>query len=99
MPATFSPAQPTTHSHLNHDDKYRRRRMAHDVGQPFRSWTIAELNRDSCSTVRVPFASPNHASIAKQVIEVDKELQPHAVKRVLQVEDDVLVACVHACSA
>ncbi|KAF7794799.1 hypothetical protein EIP86_005941 [Pleurotus ostreatoroseus] len=43
-------------------------------------------------TVRVPFASAKHASIAKQVIEVDKELQPQVVKRVLEVEDDVLVA-------
>ncbi|KZT29749.1 transcription factor Pcc1, partial [Neolentinus lepideus HHB14362 ss-1] len=43
-------------------------------------------------TVRVPFASARHATIAKQVIEVDRELQPHAVKRLLVVEDDVLVA-------
>ncbi|KAJ3518489.1 hypothetical protein NM688_g9433 [Phlebia brevispora] len=43
-------------------------------------------------TVRVPFASARHASIAKQVIEVDKELQPEVVKRVLEVEGDVLVA-------
>jgi EKC/KEOPS complex subunit PCC1/LAGE3 len=42
--------------------------------------------------VRVPFASPKHASIAKQVIEVDKELQPQAVKRTLDVEGDILVA-------
>ncbi|TFK49955.1 transcription factor Pcc1, partial [Heliocybe sulcata] len=42
--------------------------------------------------VRVPFASAKHAAIAKQVIEVDRELQPHAVKRSLTVEDDVLVA-------
>ncbi|PSR75603.1 hypothetical protein PHLCEN_2v9083 [Hermanssonia centrifuga] len=43
-------------------------------------------------TVRVPFTSAKHASIAKQAIEVDKELQPLVVKRVLEVENDVLVA-------
>lgn len=46
-------------------------------------------------TVRIPFASAKHATIAKQAIEVDAELQPHAVERTLIVEDDVLVACVH----
>ncbi|KAI0342776.1 transcription factor Pcc1 [Trametopsis cervina] len=43
-------------------------------------------------TVRVPFASAKHASIAKQVIDVDKERQPQVVKRTLELEDDVLVA-------
>ncbi|KAF8632261.1 hypothetical protein AX15_002006 [Amanita polypyramis BW_CC] len=43
-------------------------------------------------TIEVPFASPKHALIAKQVIEVDPELQPHAVKRVLIVEDEKLIA-------
>ncbi|KAI0322746.1 transcription factor Pcc1-domain-containing protein [Amylostereum chailletii] len=43
-------------------------------------------------TVRIPFATPHHASIAKQVIEVDRELQPHAVERALVVEDAVLIA-------
>jgi Transcription factor Pcc1 len=44
------------------------------------------------SSVRIPFANPQHASIAKQVIEVDRELQPHAVKRELSLDGDVLVA-------
>lgn len=44
------------------------------------------------STVRVPFLSPEHASIAQQSIQVDRELQPHSVKRTLTVEGDVLVA-------
>ncbi|KAF7965255.1 hypothetical protein HWV62_3440 [Athelia sp. TMB] len=43
-------------------------------------------------TVRIPFASGKHATIAKQAIEVDAELQPHAVQRTLTVEDDTLVA-------
>ncbi|PCH42194.1 transcription factor Pcc1 [Wolfiporia cocos MD-104 SS10] len=43
-------------------------------------------------TIRIPFVSGKHANIAKQVIEVDKELQPQAVKRVLSVEDQTLVA-------
>ncbi|KAH9942768.1 transcription factor Pcc1-domain-containing protein [Amylocystis lapponica] len=43
-------------------------------------------------TIRIPFISEKHARIAKQVIEVDKELQPHAVKRQLEVENDILVA-------
>lgn len=42
-------------------------------------------------TVRIPFAASKHASIAKQVIEVDSELQPHAVKRTLAVEGQDLV--------
>lgn len=52
----------------------------------------SELKTSRNSTVRVPFASEKHASIAKQVIEVDKELQPQVVKRVLDVEGDVLIA-------
>jgi len=43
-------------------------------------------------TVRIPFASAKHATIAKQAIEVDAELQPHAVQRMLLVEDDTLIA-------
>ncbi|KAJ3571104.1 hypothetical protein NP233_g3979 [Leucocoprinus birnbaumii] len=43
-------------------------------------------------TVEVPFVSPKHASIAKQVIDVDKELQPQAVKRELTVDGNKLVA-------
>ncbi|GAB1521749.1 hypothetical protein RhiTH_004846 [Rhizoctonia solani] len=43
-------------------------------------------------TVRVPFLSPAHASIAQKTIQVDKELQPHAVKRTLTVEGNDLVA-------
>ncbi|KIM39954.1 hypothetical protein M413DRAFT_74375 [Hebeloma cylindrosporum] len=46
-------------------------------------------------TVEIPFASSKHASIAKQVIEVDAELQPHAVKRELSVEDEKLIATFH----
>ena len=46
------------------------------------------------SSVRIPFADPKHASIAKQVIEVDRELQPHAVRRELALDGDVLVAYV-----
>ena len=66
--------------------------MAYDVRAPLSPQSIAKLNEDASSTVRVPFASPQHASIAKQVIEVDRELQPQAVERTLQLEDDVLVA-------
>jgi len=45
--------------------------------------------------VEIPFASSKHASIAKQVIEVDAELQAHAVKRELSVQDDKLIATFH----
>lgn len=48
----------------------------------------------SCRRVEVPFASPEHASIAKQVIDVDKELQPQAVKRELSVDGNKLIAFV-----
>ncbi|KAJ7364115.1 CTAG/Pcc1 family [Mycena albidolilacea] len=43
-------------------------------------------------TIRIPFASAKHAEIAFQAIQVDPELQPHAVKRTLSVQDDVLIA-------
>lgn len=43
-------------------------------------------------TIRIPFGTAYHALIAKRVIEVDPERQPHAVKRTLTVEDNVLVA-------
>jgi len=36
--------------------------------------------------VSIPCLSEEHAKIVKQVIEVDRELQPHAVKRTLDVE-------------
>jgi EKC/KEOPS complex subunit PCC1/LAGE3 len=45
-------------------------------------------------TVRIPFASAKHASIAKQAIDVDAELHPYAVERFLTVEDDNLIAWV-----
>ncbi|KAL4258336.1 CTAG/PCC1 family protein [Pleurotus pulmonarius] len=41
--------------------------------------------------VRIPFASHKHATIAKQSIEVDAELQPHTVKRQLDVDGDTLI--------
>ena len=55
------------------------------------SWNLIILYTSS-RTVRIPFASAKHASIAKQVIEVDKELQPQAVQRTIEVEGDYLVA-------
>ena len=42
--------------------------------------------------MRIPFASDKHANIAKQVIDVDRELQPDVVKRTLAVEGNELVA-------
>ena len=42
----------------------------------------------------MPFASPKHASIAKQVIEVDAELQPSFVKRTITVDGENLIAYV-----
>jgi len=47
------------------------------------------------SSVEIPFASPKHASIAKQAIEVDAELSPQAVKRELSVQDNKLIATFH----
>lgn len=43
-------------------------------------------------TIRIPFASERHAAIAKQVIEVDKELQPQDVQRDLSVDGGTLIA-------
>jgi len=45
--------------------------------------------------VEIPFASHKHASIAKQVIEVDAELSPEAVKRELSVLNNILIATFH----
>ncbi|KAE9391372.1 transcription factor Pcc1 [Gymnopus androsaceus JB14] len=42
-------------------------------------------------SVKIPFASEKHALIAKQTIEVDSELQPHAVKRTIEVEGNILI--------
>ena len=42
--------------------------------------------------MRIPFASEKHAGIAKQVIDVDRELQPDVVRRALSVEGRDLVA-------
>lgn len=44
----------------------------------------------------MPFASAKHARIAKQVIEVDRELQPQVVKRTMDVQDDLLVTSVRS---
>ncbi|KAJ3933393.1 MAG: CTAG/Pcc1 family [Lentinula lateritia] len=43
-------------------------------------------------TLKIPFASEKHALIAKRTIEVDPELQPHAVKRIITVEENILIA-------
>jgi len=43
-------------------------------------------------TLTIPFASDQHALIAKKTIEVDSELQAHAVKRTIEVEGNMLVA-------
>ncbi|KAG6910863.1 hypothetical protein DXG01_007180 [Tephrocybe rancida] len=43
-------------------------------------------------TLEIPFASRKHALFAKQTIEVDAELQPQAVRRTLDVKDNVLIA-------
>jgi len=43
-------------------------------------------------TVEIPFATAKHASIAKQVIDVDAELNPQAVKRELSIQDNKLIA-------
>ncbi|KDQ14340.1 hypothetical protein BOTBODRAFT_110317 [Botryobasidium botryosum FD-172 SS1] len=42
-------------------------------------------------TIRIPFLTAEHATIAKRVIDVDRELQPHVVKRTLEVEGETLV--------
>ncbi len=53
---------------------------------------VSQRPNKSDRTVHIPFASPSHASIALQVLEVDPELQPHAVKRILEVDGDILIA-------
>ncbi|KAG8935067.1 hypothetical protein FRC01_009107 [Tulasnella sp. 417] len=43
-------------------------------------------------TIKLPMVSEEHATIVKRVIDVDKELQSHVVKRTLTTEGNVLVA-------
>ena len=46
--------------------------------------------------IRIPFETPKHAEIAMQTMEVDKELKPDRVSRVLTVEGSSLVARIAA---
>lgn len=57
-----------------------------------RFWKGSTLFLCTQSDLRIPFASHEHAIIAKESIDVDAELQPQAVKRTLKVEGDMLVA-------
>ncbi|OSD06606.1 Pcc1-domain-containing protein [Trametes coccinea BRFM310] len=54
--------------------------------------TISLLKKVPSSTMQIPFANEKHATIAKQVIDVDRELQPEVVKRTLTVQGNILVA-------
>ena len=66
--------------------------MAYDVSVfPIRSEEFSRLSAALASELRIPFASEKHANIAKQTLEVDRELQPQAVKRVLEVDGRYLV--------
>lgn len=65
--------------------------MAHDVRE-FACKNSTLYSSVPISTMRIPFASEKHANIAKQVIDVDRELQPEVVKRTLTVEENTLVA-------
>lgn len=42
-------------------------------------------------TIRVPFLTPEHASVAKRVLGVDREQNAEFVKRELVTDDNVLV--------
>ena len=53
---------------------------------------VSELTTLVPRSVRIPLASSEHAIIVKRVIDVDKELQSHVVKRTLDVEAETLVA-------
>ena len=53
---------------------------------------FSTLSAALASELRIPFASEKHANIAKQTLEVDRELQPQAVKRTLEVDGQYLVA-------
>ncbi|KAG8887603.1 hypothetical protein FRB98_009331 [Tulasnella sp. 332] len=47
-------------------------------------------SKESPATIAIPFLSDEHATIAQRVIDVDKELQAHAVKRTLTVDGNIL---------
>ncbi|KAH8834197.1 transcription factor Pcc1-domain-containing protein [Flagelloscypha sp. PMI_526] len=76
-------------------DNYSRTRLAHSVRQfsPFCRLLISTPT--FFRTIRAPFSASHDASIAKRSIEVDRELQPQAVKRTLSIEGDELVATFH----
>ena len=75
------------HHHVRHS-------MAYRVSEPADHPNVRVFMSGLPRTVRIPFASNKHASIAKQAIEVDAELQKDAVKRTLMVEGDDLIALV-----
>lgn len=67
--------------------------MAYDVRRfPLTVGIVSSSRNDSI--LRIPFASNEQATMAKAIIDVDKELNPQTVKRTLTVEDDHLLACV-----
>lgn len=43
-----------------------------------------------CNTIRIDFDKAEHAHIVKSVLEVDKELQPHKVRKIFEVRDNSL---------
>jgi hypothetical protein len=49
------------------------------------------------STLQIPLASQKHGTIARDVINVDRELNPSSAKRTLTVDGDTLIACVRPC--
>lgn len=51
------------------------------------SFSSTPLLPSIISTLSIPFASKEHATIAKRVISVDRELNQHLVERQLEVGD------------
>ncbi len=83
-PRSRTPLTRSSNVHLRHT-------LAHNVCAQPQSNSIYLTDSRS---IKIPFASPKHAEIAKSVVQVDAELQPHSVRRTLSVERSTLIACV-----
>lgn len=79
--------------HVEHAERYRRtiegcHRLARCVGDPS---TNSKFASDPFRTLRVPFLSAEHASIAKRALEVDREQNADFVERTIETEGTELI--------
>ncbi len=61
---------------------------------PLRAFAIIYTTARAHSELQVRFLSHRHATIAKQVLEVDQELQPDRQAKTMQIDGSILRVCV-----